>query len=186
MLGALYVQEKALDRAITEFEAGAKLNPGNAGVWTELGSLYSDVGQSDRAQQSYEKALQINPTLGVAANNLAWLLCEKKGSDLDRAPNLARALDLARRAKVAMPQVATVSDTLGWIYYQRGLYGLAIPVLQEAVREEPRNADYRLHLAASLWQGGKKPEARSELQAALRLDDSLRQRPEVQQIFGKM
>jgi tetratricopeptide (TPR) repeat protein len=181
MLGALYAQEKALDRAIAEFEAGAKLKPGNPGVWTELGSLYQDLGQADRAQQAYEKALQIDPNLGMAANNLAWLLCEKeKGGDLDRA------LDLARRAKVAMPQVATVSDTLGWIYYKSGLYGSAIPVLQEAVREEPQNGDYRLHLAASLLGSGKKREAQSELQAALKLDQGLRQRRDYQQIFGKM
>ena len=180
MLGALFVQEKALDRAIAEFEAAAKVNPTNPGVWTELGSLYSDTDQTPRAQQAYEKALQIDPGIGVAANNLAWLLCEK-GNDLNRA------LELARRAKLAMPQAATVSDTLGWIYYKLNFYGTAIPLLQEAVREDPQNADYRMHLAASLWQmPGRKPEARSELQAALRLDASLRGRPEVQQILGKM
>jgi tetratricopeptide (TPR) repeat protein len=74
--------------------------------------------------------LAIDANAAVAANNLASLYCEY-GGDMDKA------VELARRAKEALPKVATVSDTLGWIYYKRELFDSAIPLLQEAVRQEP-------------------------------------------------
>ncbi len=92
-------RKKALDRGIAEFEAGAKLNPGNAASGPHWEVSYSDRGQTDRAQQAYEKALQIDPISPWPPTT--WHgCCVRRGGDLDRA------LDLARRAKVAMPQAA--------------------------------------------------------------------------------
>lgn len=54
------------------------------------------------------------------------------------------------RASQALPKSLVVSDSLGWIYYKRQLYDSAVPLLQEAVRNEPKNGEYRFHLEASL------------------------------------
>jgi tetratricopeptide (TPR) repeat protein len=96
-----------------------------------------------------------------------------------------KAVELARRAKDALPNVARVSDTLAWIYYRRQLFDSAIPLLQEAVLEQPKDAQIRFHLAASLEAVGKKARAREELDAALRLDASLRKSEEYKRIFGE-
>jgi len=128
-----------------QFEAATRVNAKNVGAWTALGMLREKNGQAEAAERAYEKALELDPNAAVAANNLAWLYCEK-GGDMDKA------VELARRAKQALPKVATVSDTLGWIYYKRQLYDSAIPLIQEAVRQEPNKASYQFHLAASLRQ----------------------------------
>jgi len=99
---------------------------------------------------------------------------------------LDAALDLARRARLALPNSSTVSDTLGWIYCRRQLYDSAVPLLQEAVRDEPKNGEYRFHLAASLLGAGRKQQAQEELNAALKLDDGLRKRPEVQKLLVQL
>jgi Flp pilus assembly protein TadD len=85
-----------------------------------------------------------------------------------------------------LPKSPAVSDTLGWVYYKRQLYDSAIPVLQEAVRDEPKNGEFRFHLAASLLGAGRKEQARSELNAALKLDAGLRKQEDFQRVFGKL
>lgn len=97
-----------------------------------------------------------------------------------------KALDLAQRAKLALPKTASVSDTLGWVYYKRDLYGSALPLFQEAVREDPNHAIFHFHLAAALMRSGKLDQAREELNTAFRFDSSLRQRSDVQQVLGVM
>jgi Flp pilus assembly protein TadD len=179
LLSTLYAREKSLDKAIADLEAATRVRPRQAGAWTVLGMLHKEQGDFDKATQAYQKALEIDPTSPVAANNLAWLYCEH-GGDLDAA------LDLARRARLALPNSSTVSDTLGWIYCRRQLYDSAVPLLQEAVRDEPKNGEYRFHLAASLLGAGRKQQAQEELNAALKLDDGLRKRPEVQKLLVQL
>lgn len=148
-------------------------------AWTVLGMLHKQRGEFEKAKQAYQRALEIDPNAGLAANNLAWLYCAQ-GGDLDAA------LDLARRARQALSKSPVVSDTLGWMYYKRQLYDSAIPVLQEAVRDAPKNGEYRFHLAASLLAAGKKEQAKSELNTALRLDGGLRKRQDVQKVIGQL
>jgi tetratricopeptide (TPR) repeat protein len=179
LFGTLYMRQNALDKAAAEFEAALQVNPRQVGAWTVLGMIEKQRGDFDKAQQAYQKALAIDPNAGIAANNLASLYCEG-GGDLDAA------LDLARRARQALPKSPVVSDTLGWVYYKRQLYDSAIPVLQEAVRDEPKNGEYRFHLAASLLGAGKKQQAQTELNTALKLNNDLRKRPDVQQVLSQL
>jgi Flp pilus assembly protein TadD len=178
LLSAIYFQQKAIDRAITELEAARKVNPKSVGARTALGILHEKKSEFKLAQQEYETALAIDPNSAVAANNLAWLYCQQ-GGDMDKA------VELARRAKQALPKVPRVSDTLAWIYYKRQLYDSAIPLLREAVREQPKDAQIRFHLAASLLGVGKEAEAREELDAALKLDATLRKDEDYKRIFER-
>jgi Flp pilus assembly protein TadD len=148
-------------------------------AWTVLGILHQKLSQFKLAEKDYQTALALDPNAAIAANNLAWLYCEQ-GGDMDKA------LELARRAREVLPKVATVSDTLAWVYYKRQLFDSAIPLLQEAVREQPKDAQFRFHLAASLLGAGKKVEAQEELGTALKLDASLRQDADYQRIFGRL
>ena len=148
-------------------------------LWTAIGMLRQQLGQLPQAMQAYQHALESDPNAAVAANNLAWMYCNS-GEDMDKA------LELARRAKALLPRVATVADTLGWVYYKRQLYDLAVSSLQDAVRQEPNSAEYRVHLAASLLRTGKKDEARAQLMEAFGLNRSLRTRRDVEEILREL
>ena len=178
LLGDLYLRERLVDKAAAEFQEAVRVNPRSVGNWTVLGMLHNRMAQVKLAEKDYETALAIDPNAAIAANNLAWLYCEE-GGDLDKA------LELARRAKQALPNVARVSGTLAWIYYRRQLYDSAVPLLQEAARQQPNDAQLRFHLAAALQGAGKKAQAREELDAALKLDAGLRNDQDYKHIFGK-
>src|SRR5262249_40988837 len=102
MLAVLYLRQQSVGQALKQYEQATKANPNDAGVWTVYGILNDQTGQTEAARGAYEKALALQPTIGIAANNLAWLYAEK-GLDLDRA------LELARRAKIALPESMTVN-----------------------------------------------------------------------------
>jgi len=176
LLGNLYTQQHNVEKALAEYQTAIKLNGNNASLWTVIGMLQQQANRPDEAVKAYSRALEIEPNSGVAANNLAWTYATTKGGDLDKA------LDMARRAKVALPKEPTVSDTLGWIFYQRKLYDSAVPLFQEAIKANPNSAEYHYHLAASLLGAGRKDLARTELNAALRLDSKLIERNEVKDL----
>lgn len=180
LLGQLYATDKSLDKALTEYDQATKERPNDAGLWTLFGMLNEQAGHQDVAKKAYEKALEIAPTSGGAANNLAWMYMTDNNKDLDKA------LELARTAKIALPQAAPVSDTLGWVYYNRKLYESALPLIQEAVKEQPQKAEYHFHLAAVLMETGRKPQAKAELNTALKLDAKLKDREDVKKVMGAL
>jgi predicted Zn-dependent protease len=87
---------------------------------------------------------------------------------------------------LALPDVPAVADTLGWVYFKRGLYMNALPLFQEAAKKAPDSVTYRVHLAATLYETGKKEQAKAELTPVLKKDASVRKRPEVQKMIGEM
>jgi tetratricopeptide (TPR) repeat protein len=112
--------------------------------------------------QSYQDALQIDPSYVPALNNLAWLYCE-------RGESLNEALELAQQAKKQEPDDAHVNDTLGWIYYKKGLYPSAVGLLESAVAKNPKDPGYQFHLGMVYVNIGKQEQGRKTLQAALRV-----------------
>ena len=56
------------------------------------------------------------------------------------------ALSLAQIARQKMPDSPSAADTLAWAYYQKGLYGYAADLLQEALRNSPENPTYHYHI----------------------------------------
>jgi len=87
---------------------------------------------------------------------------------------------LAQSAVQASPGVPSFVDTLGWVYYKKGLYGAAAEQLKKAVmvdEDASRRSNgapsptYHFHLGVALAAAGDKPGARREIQSALRLSE---------------
>jgi len=125
-----------------------------------LGTFYEQTGAMSDAQKAYQDALQRNPDYAPVLNNLAWLYCENGG-------NLDLALSLAQRAKQSLPMDPSVSDTLAWIEYKKGLYSTAAQQLKDLVKQKPTNGLYHYHLGMALMKAGKPLEARESLMRAI-------------------
>jgi tetratricopeptide (TPR) repeat protein len=107
----------------------------------------------------------MDPNAAVAANNLAWIYAEHGGS-------LDLALGFARTARAQMPDRHEVADTLGWIYYKRGLLPQAVEALAESVRQAPNQPVYSYHLGLAYAARGDKEKARQSLERAVSLNPS--------------
>jgi Flp pilus assembly protein TadD len=162
-LGQLYAGRQRLGEATAYFEKLAAARPKAVGPHTAVGVLMQLQNRLSEARAAYERALAIDANAAVAANNLAWLHVTTGGS-------LDVALHLALTAKVRLPDVPGVNDTLGFIYYKKGLHNFALPPLQAAVAGDARDASYRYHLGLAYAGLGDKARAREALQHALKLD----------------
>jgi Flp pilus assembly protein TadD len=122
--------------------------------------IFEMQGQRDEARKQYEAALALDPQAAVAANNLAWSYAEAD-------ENLDVALQLAQTAKSRIPDSARISDTLGWLYYKKGLASLAVQSLREATSQSPSDAGMRYRLGLAYLRNGDMDLARGALQQAL-------------------
>lgn len=69
ILGALYLDEGNVERAIGEFERSLRINPWASAVNAQLGMCYSKKGELGRAIYFYERAIRLDPFLHEAHFN---------------------------------------------------------------------------------------------------------------------
>ncbi len=160
MLGQLYLMQDKTDAALKEFDTLSKQQPNAVGPHTVVAMLLQSKNRLQEAQQRYERVIQIDRQAPVAANNLAWLYAEGAG-------NLDVALQLAQTARLRLPNAPAVADTLGWVYFKKQQYDLAIRELNEAVAGEPDNPEYQYHLGVAHAAKGDIVKARAALQKAV-------------------
>ena len=144
-----------------------------------LASLYEGEGNWDRAREVYEKAHAIDPERPDVANNLAYLYLEH-GGDLDAA------LSLARKARQKLPYSPKTAYTLGWTYYKKGLYQLAIREFEESVNQVPENPTYHYHLGMAYFANRQFAESKRALEKTLRLDPGFPQAASARQILENL
>jgi tetratricopeptide (TPR) repeat protein len=157
---------------VKTYEDALAKNPKSGQIQLILGLLKEGQGVAsrnekliDEAIQHYEQAIQLNPDLAVAKNNLAYWLAER-GSNLDRA------LDLAQEAKEMLPSTPEVADTLGWVFYKKKLPDVAVNYFREAVGAFPPGSPtlplVRHHLALAEAGSGDPRSAAEEWEQALK------------------
>jgi len=162
VLARLYVERNNLPVATAEFEKLAQKQPKSVATQTAVGVLNHLQGKTDAAKAAYERVLSLDPRAVVASNNLAELYSSKN-------ENLDQALQLAQTAKAGAPGAHEIDDTLGWIYYKKGVAELSIVSLKAAVAAQPENAVYLYHLGAAYALRKDNTNARQALEKALKL-----------------
>ncbi len=164
-LAKIYLSSQRQEKAIEQYKSILKKKPDQAGPHMLLGTIYDMQKKYDLSEKHYRSALEINPNFVPAANNLAYLLSSKEES-------LDEALKLAQLAKSKLPDDASIMDTLGWIYFKKGLYGNAIREFTDSLDKLPGNPIVYYHLGAAYLKNGRKAEAKAQLEKALEIDDS--------------
>ena len=152
-----------IEKAKIQYAAAVEKSPNNLAAHMTLGLIYESEKNIAKAQESYEKALKINPNFTPAANNLAYIYAEHGG-------NIDVALNLAQKAKEQAPDDPTISDTLGWIYYKKNVPSRAEVYLKEAVEKIPDRPLVRYHLGMAYYKNGNLKLARNELTKALQIN----------------
>jgi tetratricopeptide (TPR) repeat protein len=155
-LGRFYAATRKTEKTIEIYEKALEVFPDDPKFHHYLGMLYEIGGDSDRAISRYEDAIRLNPDLAEAKNNLAFIYA-------DRGQNLDRALDLAQDAKTLLPDNPSVSDTLGWVLYKRGVPAAAISYLKDAEATTKKGDSslgaVRHHLALAYQANGDTQDA---------------------------
>lgn len=90
-LGVAYEKKGEFEAAIKEYEVAARKNPF---AYLYLGNVYFQMGNYERTEENYIRAIEEDPKNADAYNNLAWLYYVM-GERLDEAERLViKALEL--------------------------------------------------------------------------------------------
>jgi tetratricopeptide (TPR) repeat protein len=169
-LSAYYHSQNKTNEAIAQLQEVIKRRPGNsmqmAQAYVLSGMLEEARGRYDEAAKNYELSLGYDKRSGsaaIASNNLAWLTVERI-----RNGNLDKAAELAKSAIAITPE-PSFYDTLGWIFYKKGLHGVAIEQYNKALDKNPKNPIYHLHMARARRENGDLAKARESFKTALEL-----------------
>ena len=165
LLAQLYIDQKRLADARDKLRDLVTKNPRSVAVNTLLGTVLHLMNDTAGAEQQYQRALGLDPTAAVAANNLAWHYVASKR-------NLDQALQLAQTAFRALPEDPHINDTLGWTYYHKAMYDAAIRHLQQSVSRSPKDAGMQYRLGMAYARSGNTQSAVKALKTALSLSNS--------------
>jgi tetratricopeptide (TPR) repeat protein len=166
-LASLQASQGKSEQSIASYQRAIELAPANVELYLALGGVDEGQGSWESAEQAYRKALAIRPDFGPAANNLAFLLLEHGGD-----ANLA--LSLAQTARRGLPTLPNSADTLGWAYYHGGLFSLAAPLLEDAVKRDPANSTYHYHLGLTYQKLNESNRSHAELEKAIAINPKSR------------
>jgi Flp pilus assembly protein TadD len=159
-LGVMQRELGQFDAALASFEQAGSADPKNAEAFLNRAMLFEALGKKTEAHDAYNKVLALQPENALALNNLAYL-------NADSGTNLDQAMTFAQRAKQKAPDNPDVSDTLGYVYYQKNLNAEAVRIFRQNVQDHPQNSMFHFHLAMALLKQGDKEGAREEATKAL-------------------
>ncbi len=128
--GDLYLAKADVDKAIASYRAGAKSAKDPVPALFRLGVAYQAAGRFDEAERAYLDAVERDPRLFGAYNNLAFMSAERK-------VKLDQALTWAQKAVEIAPNSGNTRDTLGWVFRARGELDKAAKSLETAARLSP-------------------------------------------------
>jgi len=168
-LGAGYYERGQMDVALEELNEALKIDPNNPKAYNILGLVYSVLGENLKAEQNFQRALQLAPQDPEMHQNWGWYLCTH-GRERE---SIAEFEIAARNPLYKTPERPLVNagrcsvmfgDNRGAeVYFQRALtvsqgneaaaYGLALIAYRAG-----RNADARRWLSA-IRQANPPPEA---------------------------
>lgn len=167
-LGKVQVQQGSIDKALALYQQSVKDHPREITFYILSGELYELQKDWDHAKDMYQQALVISPDHPLASNNLAYVILQQGG-------NVDVAMGLAQTARRGMPDSPQAADTLGWAFYQKGIYQSAINQFQEALRlgaksGAPEDADLHYHLGLAYQKDNKSSLARQQLEKAIKIN----------------
>ena len=138
-----------------------------------LGLSYHMLGHSQRALESLNRALALNPRYVEALMHRALVL-DAMGRSYDAAQDLARAreYDAGRQDGISTNEAAKLANmhaALGEAYVESGATDQAIEQSRRALELGPTFHDLRYRLARLLLDAGRAPEARAELETVVQV-----------------
>lgn len=148
-LGLYLAQTGAAPRAIAVLES---MSRDDSEVLNALGIAYGQAGRADDARRTFEHALVIDPTSGLAHQNLATLHLQARN-----LPAAETELRLALSIDASLPGAHTA---LGVVLSRTGRRTEALEAWRRAVALDPSELDALYNLTVELFEAGQIDEGR--------------------------
>jgi tetratricopeptide (TPR) repeat protein len=160
-LGKIWVGLRDYAQAEAIFREAICINPSFWPVYSELAGVYDRQGKDDLAHHYLLKAFELCPHDPITNLNLGLHYLRKRSYD-QAMHHLKRALDARELRAKAVLYMAIA-------HKQKGRFGRAAVLFQEAIREKPLDIKTHLHLAEVYLKAGHKIWAIMEAEKAVGL-----------------
>ena len=122
-LGLVYIQTQDYELAVLHLEEALRRQPDQVKTIYSLARAYASVGENTRAEETYRRALQIDPKFGPAYQELAGIYYREKKWD--------EALASLEKAKALNPKSAHTVMLMGVTGIHAGRPDLALDAVTE-------------------------------------------------------
>ncbi len=154
LYGLTSARLKRGQEAQEHFQKSVKLRPDFAQAWNNLGKVCISLGDEDKAEQAFTRALDIPTYLTpeLPAYHLARLYTKQGRPD--------KAQDMARQSLEANPGFAPAISLLAQLLTESGKVQQAVEVLNQGLEVHPDNTRLMLELAENLLRLGRQDQAK--------------------------
>jgi DNA-binding transcriptional MerR regulator len=133
-------------------------------LYVQASALDEDPATYAQAEELYERAIRLDPSLAIAYTNL--------GNIRFRRGDEASAMDLYRRAIEVDTRQPEAHYNLGYVMLERGDARAATAYFEQALLGDPRFADAHFNLAMAWEQLGERGRARPHWRKYLEIEPS--------------
>ncbi len=176
MMGKAYLNHLENDKALAEFQTAAAADPKLPFVHFYLGVVYQREHKFAQARAEFEQDIALEPDVAYDYDHLGAVL-----SDMNLNRDAAGAFQQALRRD---PRLASSYYGLGKVEVRQHQYRKAIAHLRSADRLSPNSASVHYLLGQAYLHAGDRAQAQAEFAAALRLQQSVRDKLE-EEISGE-
>jgi len=167
-LGAVLFELGKTSEGIAQFEAAAKLKPGDDAIETNLAMAYEQAGAAAKAIPHFEKALTLTKQPGHAAVGEGFL--EAYGRALAAVGKPGQAVDQFLAAEALVGRRADLDDDIGSLYAQQGKWPEARERFEHAISMDSTFVRGRIHLGVLFREQNDLENSLATLQAACALE----------------
>jgi tetratricopeptide (TPR) repeat protein len=132
-LGSFYEETENYGESEAAFLRGLQIEPENVRLHFRLGVLYDKKGDREAAIAQMKTVIQLDPKHTNALNYLGYTYADK-------------AEQLVLTAIETQPDDGYIIDSLGWVYYKKGLFDRAVSELEKAVSLVPEDPTILEHM----------------------------------------
>ncbi|MDP7416588.1 MAG: tetratricopeptide repeat protein, partial [Desulfobacterales bacterium] len=127
-----------------------------------LGVVYDKLKRKEDSMEAMRKVIRVDPKNANALNYLGY-------SYADLGENLDEAEKLIKEALKYKPDDGYITDSLGWVYFKKGLFQKALKFLEKAIHLVPDDPIILEHLGDAYLKTGSKLKALEYYQQSLKM-----------------
>jgi len=174
VLASLYEITEEHESAIDALREGLQHNNENTDLYYRLGIILGKLKRTDESIKQMEMVIEIDPRHADALNYIGYTYA-------DENIHLDQALELIEKAIKYKPNSGYIIDSLGWVYFRKGLYDKALAELKKAVELAPHDPAIAEHLGDVYYKKQEYGNALKAYEKAISLENA-----EVERLQGKI
>jgi tetratricopeptide (TPR) repeat protein len=169
VLASLYEIKEEYQSAMDVLKEGIRCNEENTDLHYRLGIILGKSKRTEESIKQMEIVIRIDPQHADALNYIGYTYA-------DENIHLDKALELIEKAIQYKPNSGYIIDSLGWVYFRKGLYDKALTELKKAVELTPNDPAIVEHLGDVYLKKGDYEKALKAYEKAISLENAEKER----------